>query len=48
VLKELANRGFLVRDGQNMTIKARLPELGTPRVYCVREAILEGDDAGQL
>ena len=25
VLKELAKRGFLVRDGQNLTIKARLP-----------------------
>lgn len=48
VLKELDKRKFLVRDGQNLTIKARLPELGSPRVYCIRGSILEGDDAGQL
>jgi putative DNA primase/helicase len=48
VLKELDKRGFLVRDGLNLTIKARLPELGTPRVYCIRGSILEGDDAGRL
>lgn len=47
VLRELAKRGYLVRDGQNLTIKARLPELGTPRVYCIRGAILEGNDADQ-
>ncbi len=47
VLQELDKRGFLVRDGQNMTIKARLPEVGSARVYCIRGAILEGDDAGQ-
>lgn len=48
VLKELDKRGFLERDGQNLTIKARLPELGSPRVYCIRGAILEGSDAGPL
>jgi putative DNA primase/helicase len=47
VLKELDTRGFLVRDGQNLTIKARLGELGAIRVYCVRGSILGGDDAGQ-
>ena len=46
VLQELDKRGFLVRDGQNMTIKARLPEVGSARVYCIRGAILGGDDAG--
>ena len=46
VLKELDKRGFLVREGKELTIKPRLPELGTPRVYCIRGAILEGDDAG--
>lgn len=48
VLKELDKRGFLVREDPNMTIKPNLPELGRVRVYCVRAAILEGDDAGQL
>jgi uncharacterized protein (DUF927 family) len=47
VLQELAKRTLLVRDGQNMTIKARLPEVGNVRVHCIRGAILEGDDAGQ-
>ena len=42
VAKELHKRGFLVRDGQNLTIKPRLPGLGSVRVYCVRSAILEG------
>ena len=44
VLKELDARGFLVRTPPDFTIKPRLPELGTVRVYCVRAAILEGDD----
>ena len=48
VLKELDKRGFLVREKPNMTIKPNLPELGRVRVYCIRAAILEGDDASQL
>lgn len=44
VAKELDARGFLVRGQREMTIKPRLPELGTARVYCVRAAILEGDE----
>ena len=44
VLKELDKRQFLVREHPNMTIKARLPELGNIRVYCIRAAILEGDE----
>jgi putative DNA primase/helicase len=44
VLKELDRRGFLVRDHHNMTVKPRLPELGSPRVFCIRAAILEGSD----
>lgn len=48
VLKELDRRGLLVREGKNLTIKPRLPELGTLRVYCIRASILEGDDADHL
>jgi uncharacterized protein (DUF927 family) len=48
VLKELDKRGFLVREKPNMTIKPNLPELGRVRVYCIRAAILDGDDANQL
>jgi putative DNA primase/helicase len=44
VLKELDRRGFLVRDHPNMTIKPRLPELGSVRVYCIRAAILDGHE----
>jgi uncharacterized protein (DUF927 family) len=44
VLKELDRRGFLVREHPNMTIKPRLPELGSTRVYCIRTSILEGED----
>ena len=47
VLKELDRRKLLVREHPNMTIKPNLPELGRVRVYCIRAAILEGDDAGQ-
>jgi uncharacterized protein (DUF927 family) len=47
VLKELDKRGFLVRDGQNLTIKVRLPEGETARLHCIRGAILEGGDARQ-
>ncbi len=45
ILKELDRRGFLVRDPGNMTIKPRLPGLGTVRVYCIRAVILEGMSA---
>lgn len=45
VLKALAKRGLLRRDGKAMTIKARLPGLGFPRVYCVGGAIVGGDDS---
>ena len=44
VLKELDKRGFLAHDPENMTIKPRLPELGSVRVYCVRAAIVNGDE----
>jgi putative DNA primase/helicase len=44
VLKELDKRRFLVRDGSNMAIKPRLPELGSVRVYCIRAAILDADE----
>jgi uncharacterized protein (DUF927 family) len=44
VLKELHKRGFLVRDPPGLMIKPRLPELGTAWVYCIRAAILEGDE----
>ena len=43
VLKELDKRGFLVREDPNMTVKPRLPELGSTRVYCVRATILEAE-----
>jgi putative DNA primase/helicase len=45
VLKELDIREFLQRDGPNMTIKPRLPELGSVRVYCIRDTILNGDES---
>jgi uncharacterized protein (DUF927 family) len=41
VAKELERRGFLLREPPSMTIKPRLPELGTTRVYGIRSAILE-------
>jgi uncharacterized protein (DUF927 family) len=44
VAKELDKRGFLVREGKEMMIKPRLPELGTTWVYCIRAAILESDE----
>ncbi len=44
VVKEVEKRGFLVRDRENLTIKPRLPELGSVRVYCIRAAILDGDE----
>lgn len=44
VLREVDNRGFLIREHPNMTVKPRLPELGLTRVYCIRAAILEGDE----
>lgn len=44
VLKELDRRGLLVRTQPAMTIKPRLPEMGIARVYCVRGAILGGDE----
>jgi putative DNA primase/helicase len=44
VLRELDKRGFLVRDPENLTIKPRLPELGSVRVYCIRAAILNGGE----
>jgi len=44
VAKELAVLGFLrVEEGRN-TIKPRLAGLGTIRVYCIRETIMEYDD----
>lgn len=42
VLKELDERGFLMREKPNMTIKRQLPEFGKIRVYCIRAAILDG------
>jgi uncharacterized protein (DUF927 family) len=42
VLKELEQRGFLIRTPPDFTIKTRLPELGNVRVYCIRARILEG------
>jgi putative DNA primase/helicase len=44
VLQELDRREWLVREHPNMTVKTRLPELGSTRVYCIRETILEGDE----
>jgi len=44
VLKALAKRDVLRREGKSMTIKTRLPGLGNIRVYCVRGAIIGGDD----
>src|SRR5260370_5409484 len=44
VLKELDRRNLLVRERPNMTIKPRLRELGSVRVYCIRAAILEGEE----
>jgi len=44
VLAALEERGFLVRSPPDYTIKPRLPELGTVRVYCVRAAILGGEE----
>ena len=44
VLKELDRCHLLVRDHRNMTVKPRLPGLGSPRVYCIREAILEDEE----
>ncbi len=44
VLRDLDKRGFLVREHPNMTVKPRLPELGSIRVYCIRASILEGDE----
>jgi putative DNA primase/helicase len=43
VLKELERRSFLLRTPPDMTIKPRLPDLGTVRVYCVRATILAAD-----
>lgn len=43
IAKELDRRGFLLREPSSMTIKPRLPELGTMRVYGIRAAILESD-----
>jgi uncharacterized protein (DUF927 family) len=48
VLNELDKRGFLVRDGQNLTIKVRVPEGEIARLHCIRGAILGGEDAGPL
>jgi uncharacterized protein (DUF927 family) len=42
VLRELDKRQFLVRERPNMTIKSRLPELGSIRAYCISSAIMEG------
>jgi putative DNA primase/helicase len=44
VLTELDRRGFLVRAPASMTIKPRLPGLGTLRVYCIRGTILQADE----
>lgn len=44
VLKELDRRELLVRDQRNMTIKPRLPGLGTTRVYCIRQEIFARDE----
>jgi putative DNA primase/helicase len=44
VARELAKRGFLVREGTNLTIKPRLPEMGSTRVYCIRAAVLEAGE----
>jgi putative DNA primase/helicase len=44
VAKELDKRRFLLREPPNMTIKPRLPGLGSVRVYGIRAAILEDDE----
>jgi hypothetical protein len=41
VLRELNEKGLLIREMPAMTIKTRLPELGSVRVYCIRAAILD-------
>ena len=46
VAKELCARGCLRRTEPHLTIKVRLPGFKDPkRVYCIREAILGGDNA---
>jgi len=44
VLKAMDARGFLTRDGQHLTFKPRLPELGLVRVYAVRASILGNEE----
>lgn len=43
VLKELNRRGYLTRDGNSRTIKARLPGLGVLRVYAISAGIADAD-----
>lgn len=43
VREELKRRGALVRQEPDWTIKPRLPEVGSVRVYCVRSSIFEVD-----
>jgi putative DNA primase/helicase len=42
VLKALDARGLLKREEPALTLKTRLPGLGSTRVYCVSGAIIEG------
>lgn len=46
VARELAARGFLRFEAGRTTVKPRLPGLGTVRVYCVRDTIMQFDDSG--
>jgi len=46
VARELAHLGFLHHDEGRLTIKPRIPALGLTWVYCIRESIMEFDDAG--
>jgi uncharacterized protein (DUF927 family) len=42
--KAMADRGWLKRDGKNLTCKVTIPENSRPRVYVVSGALLDGDD----
>jgi uncharacterized protein (DUF927 family) len=41
--RALADRGWLKREGKNLTVKETIPGHGRPRVYAVSGALLEGD-----
>jgi uncharacterized protein (DUF927 family) len=44
VATELDRRKLLLRELPHLTIKRELPEIGSARVYCVRSAILGGEE----